>query len=61
MPAIVPVPIFTSPRRWLHYGILRTIAINQMVLVGYAVGVPIQMLHECYTEARGRYVRGRNS
>ena len=56
MPRIVPQAMMTSPRRWLHYGIAQTTIINQLVLAGYALGVPVPRLHRFYMHARRQYV-----
>ena len=56
-PTIVPMPLRTSPRRWQHYGAMRTTLINQVVLAGFAVGVPVSTLHDFYTSARHTYVK----
>ncbi len=36
---ILPVPVFTSPRRWLNLGILKTTLINQIVIAAYCIGI----------------------
>lgn len=56
LPAVVPLPLSTSPRRWRYYGVVQTTAINQMVLIGYALGVSVHRLHAFYNAARNRYV-----
>lgn len=56
-PAIVPLPLQTSPRRWQHYGAMRTTLINQVVLAGFALGVPVDTLHDFYMSARNQYVK----
>jgi hypothetical protein len=55
-PALVQQPLKASPRRWDHYGVLQTTLLNQLVLLGYTVGVPIHTLHWFYNCARNRYV-----
>lgn len=54
-PAIVQKPLMASSRRWQHYGVIQTTLLNQLVLIGYALGVPIHTLHWFYNSARGRY------
>ena len=54
-PAIAQQPLVVSPRRWQHYGVIQTTILNQLVLVGYALGVPIHTLHWFYNSTRGRY------
>lgn len=46
--AIAPVPVVTSPRRWLTVGPLRTTLINQAIIAGYYAGVPLQRLAVWY-------------
>ena len=41
----------TSPRRWERLGVVRTTAVNQVILLGYAAGVPLEHLAAWY---RGR-------
>lgn len=43
----------TSPRRWRKLGVVRTTAINQLVLLGYRLGVPIDRLAAFYRKERG--------
>lgn len=42
----------TSPRRWEKLGILRTTFINQIIIIGYLLGVKPQRLAEWYSKAR---------
>jgi hypothetical protein len=49
--AIAPSSVITSARRWKRLGILRTTLINQLVIVGYLVGVSGDRLVRWY---RGR-------
>jgi uncharacterized protein len=49
----LPQPARTSARRWERLGILRTFAINQIMIAGYLCGVPPHRLARLY--------RGRNS
>ncbi|MEG4804632.1 TIGR04283 family arsenosugar biosynthesis glycosyltransferase [Microcoleus sp. ARI1-B5] len=37
--AIVPQPVLTSARRWQQLGVLKTTAINQIVIIAYFLGV----------------------
>lgn len=37
--AIAPTPAFTSARRWQKLGILRTTGINQLMILGYYLGI----------------------
>lgn len=36
---IVPLPVLTSARRWQQVGVLKTTAINQIVIIAYFLGV----------------------
>lgn len=54
-PAIIQKPLVVSARRWQHYGVIQTTLLNQLVLIGYALGVPVHTLHWFYNSARGRY------
>eukprot|EP00892_Ulva_mutabilis_P006707 jgi/Ulvmu1/4408/UM002_0133.1 len=54
-PAIAEVPLLASPRRWMHYGVLQTTCLNQIVLTGYSIGVPVHTLHWFYNSARNFY------
>lgn len=47
-PAIVPVPIKTSGRRYHKLGFWKNIIMNQMILFGWAVGVDVQQLSSWY-------------
>jgi rSAM/selenodomain-associated transferase 2 len=46
--SIVPQPVMTSARRWLQKGILKTTLINQLMVLGYLVGVSPARLVELY-------------
>ena len=48
-PAIADLPLLTSPRRWLHYGVVQTTCLNQLVLAGYSLGIPVETLHWVYS------------
>ena len=50
--AIVPFPVSTSARRWNALGPLRTTWINQMVVLGYYLGVPPERLARWYRADR---------
>mmetsp|Transcript_10477 Transcript_10477/g.31454 ORF Transcript_10477/g.31454 Transcript_10477/m.31454 type:complete len:248 (+) Transcript_10477:387-1130(+) len=52
LPAIVPVPVFTSGRRWNKIGFVRTWAINQAILAGYHAGVHVESLARWYQEMK---------
>lgn len=44
----IPVPVITSPRRWLKKGILQTTLINQVVIIAYFLGVSPQRIRSWY-------------
>jgi rSAM/selenodomain-associated transferase 2 len=46
--AIVPIPVKTHPRRWQKLGILRTTVINQIMILGYHLGIPPEKLRAWY-------------
>jgi len=45
---IAPATVVTSSRRWAARGVLRTCLLNQAMLAGYHLGVPIQRLARLY-------------
>ena len=46
--AIAPVSVLTSARRWQKLGIFRTTLINQLIIIGYFVGIPPHKLASWY-------------
>jgi len=46
--AIAPAAVLTSSRRWQRVGVLRTTIINQLVIVGYSLGVSPITLRRWY-------------
>lgn len=46
--AIAPVSVLTSARRWQKLGIFRTTLINQLIIVGYFIGVSPHKLASWY-------------
>jgi hypothetical protein len=44
--------VVTSARRWLQRGILRTTLINQLVILGYFLGVDTQCLKKLYRQSK---------
>ena len=53
--AIAPVSVQTSSRRWQRLGVLRTTAINQVVIAGYFFGVSPQKLVRWYRQQGKRF------
>lgn len=47
-------PVLTSGRRWETLGIVRTTILNQLILAGYHLGVPVERLRTWY---RGELIR----
>jgi len=46
--AIVPVPVITSPRKWLKKGILTITILNQIIILTYLLGVSPQRIRSWY-------------
>ncbi len=46
--AILPEAVTTSGRRWRTVGILQTTVINQLIVLGYLIGIPPQKLCRWY-------------
>lgn len=43
---IVPLPVITSGRRWQKLGVFKTTLINQIIILGYHLGIsPTQLAH----------------
>ena len=51
--AIAPAAVVTSGRRWQKLGVWQTTAINQLVIVGYYLGISPVILAKFY-RSRGR-------
>jgi hypothetical protein len=51
---IVPKAVVTSPRRWLHLGILKTWIINQVIIIAYYLGLPSERLTRIYRRETGK-------
>lgn len=45
---IIPVPVLTSGRRWLQYGVLQTTLINHLVIFAYLLGFPPEQIVRWY-------------
>ena len=50
----LPEAALTSARRWQELGVLRTLAVNQFMILGYIAGVPVERLARLYRGARVR-------
>ncbi|GAB6059212.1 TIGR04283 family arsenosugar biosynthesis glycosyltransferase [Desulfonatronum parangueonense] len=44
----LPESVLTSSRRWRNLGLLRTTLINQLMILGFACGVPVHVLARLY-------------
>ena len=51
---ILPDAAVTSPRRWLHFGILRTWLVNQMIIIAFYLGISSQRLARWYHREAGK-------
>ena len=49
----LPVPVTTSPRRWLNHGILKTTLINQMIVLSYFLGITPDTISRLYGRSKG--------
>ena len=49
----LPVPVMTSPRRWLNHGILKTTLINQLVVLWYFMGLSPDTISRLYRRGKG--------
>lgn len=45
---IIPAPVLTSGRRWLRLGVFKTTLINQLVIIAYLLGVPVERIAHWY-------------
>ena len=54
---ILPTAVTTSPRRWQHFGILKTWLVNQMIIIAYYLGISPEQLARWYRREAGK---GRN-
>lgn len=46
--AIASLPVTTSARRWLKLGVVKTTALNQLIILGYFLGIPPSKLRSWY-------------
>jgi len=51
---VLPQTVVTSPRRWLNIGVWRTWMINQLVILGYYLGISPEKLARFYRRGKGR-------
>ena len=50
---ILPEYATTSARRWQNMGIVKTTIINQLIVIGYRLGIPPATLAGWYQRMRG--------
>jgi hypothetical protein len=51
---ILPVPVFTSARRWQNFGIVKTTVINQLVISAYVMGIAPEVIVRWYGRSKGK-------
>ncbi|TVR10289.1 MAG: DUF2064 domain-containing protein [Phormidium sp. GEM2.Bin31] len=51
--AIAPVAVVTSARRWERLGVLRVMFLNQLIVLGYLLGISPKRLAQWYRRRRG--------
>lgn len=49
----LPVPVFTSARRWQNFGIVKTTVINQLVIAAYVMGIAPEVIARWYHRSKG--------
>jgi len=49
----LPVPVITSPRRWINHGILKTTFIHQLIVLSYFLGIPPDTISRLYRRKKG--------
>lgn len=50
--AIAPQAVLTSSRRWQKLGVVKTTLVNQLMIIGYFLGVPIERLANFYRQVK---------
>jgi uncharacterized protein len=53
----LPVPVFTSARRWQNFGIVKTTVINQLVIAAYVLGIAPEVIVRWYGRSKGKSYR----
>ena len=51
--AVLPEPVITSARRWRQQGVLRTFLVNQLMVLGFLLGIAPERLARFYRRGRG--------
>jgi rSAM/selenodomain-associated transferase 2/rSAM/selenodomain-associated transferase 1 len=49
----LPVPVMTSPRRWLSHGIMKTTLIHQLIVLSYFMGLSPDTIARLYRRGKG--------
>jgi rSAM/selenodomain-associated transferase 2/rSAM/selenodomain-associated transferase 1 len=49
----LPVPVITSPRRWLNHGILKITLIHQLIVVSYFMGISPDTIARRFRRGKG--------
>ena len=49
--AIAPAAVLTSSRRWQKVGVFKTTLINQLIILGYYLGIPPKQLRRLYNKS----------
>lgn len=52
---LLSAAVVTSPRRWLHLGILKTWLINQLIVIAYYLGASPEQLTRLYRREAGKH------
>lgn len=55
---IIPSPVFTSARRYIAWGVLRTVFLMWVLRIGYWLGISPFRLHRWYRDVRPHLLRG---
>jgi rSAM/selenodomain-associated transferase 2/rSAM/selenodomain-associated transferase 1 len=50
---LLSAPVFTSPRRWQNFGIVKTTLINQLVIASYVMGIRPEVIARWYSRSKG--------
>jgi len=48
----LPVPVITSPRRWLNHGVLKTTLINQLIVLFYFLGITPDIIFRLFRRGK---------
>ncbi len=51
----LPQPVLSSSRRWEKFGVIGNTFRNQLVLIGYRIGVPLERMHLWYYGKAGHF------